>query len=531
MKRVLTLILSLLLLLSIAGCGSAVTSQDGLSENSISENTPGDLADSPEPMTLRLGAAYDFKTYWESCTLIGDPLVGMDENYNPTPWLIRDWEINDNATEYVLHLQEGVTYSDGVPFNAAVCKYDIEVLGAAYYCNYINTLESLEVVDDYTLRASFHTTDLNFLTELIKIPGMQIDSLDDNGGFTNYTGTGPFILTDYEKDVEATLVRNDSYWNTGRLPTVAEVKWIVVPEAEARVMALQSGQVDVIGITENTSSVPNSSVAGLRGDDNYGILSNDELYDAVFSIGMNWTQAPLNDVVLRRAMEYAIDRDTLVDTVYFGVHVAAGHMMNPAFDDGSDQVTAFTYDLNKALEILSEGGYVLEEGVLSKNGVPVALEYVTTTATEDTDLAVFVQSALGEIGIAVNITTLDDAQAEERMKSGDYDLTLGVYWFEPTVTALAYYGIEDAYNSMGPYGGLSFGVTSELTELAQAMLSADSREALSTAADAFWAANYEACPTISINGRVRTAVYRSDWTGFVFDPNYYMIDLSGVTRS
>ncbi|MGL6198095.1 MAG: ABC transporter substrate-binding protein [Lachnospiraceae bacterium] len=522
-KRIFTLIMSFILILGITGCSSG-------NESSSADSNSTDESDTE--MTLRLGAAYDFKTYWESCTLVGDPLVGMDENYNPTPWLIREWEINDDSTEYILYLQEGVAYSDGTTFNAEICKYDIEVLGAAYYCNYINTMESLEIVDDYTLKATFGTSDLNFLNELAKIPGMQADSLNEEGSFVNYIGTGPFILTDYEENVEATLVRNDDYWNIERQPQVTELKWIVVAEAESRIMALESGQVDAIGVTENTSSVPNSSVTELRENEGFQILSSDEdFYDAVFSVGMNWKSEPLNDINLRRAIGYSIDREALVDTVYFGVPVVCDQMMNPAFKDGSNQVEAFTYDLNAAKDVLSEGGYVLENGVLSKDGSPIELEYVTTTATEDTDLAVFVQSALKDIGITVNITTLDDAQTEERMMSGEYDLTLGLYWFEPTTTGLAYYGIEDEYNSMGAYGGLGYGVTSELTELAQKVLSAANDEELSAAAEAFWAANYEACPTVPFSGRVRTAVYSSEWTGFTFNYNYFVIDLSSVTRS
>lgn len=531
MKKISALTLALILAFSLVGCGAANPTGE-TSPGSTLEGTPEGTPGGDTDMTLRLGAAYDFKTFWEACTLVGDPLVGMDENCNPTPWLIAAWEVNEDATEYVLHMQEGVTYSDGSVFNAEICKHDIEVLGEAYYCNYMHTMERLDIADEYTLKATFNTTDLNFLQELIKIPGMQMDSLDENGSFSNHVGTGPFILTDYDKDVEATLVRNDNYWDQDRLPKVTQVKWIVIPDAEACDMALESNQVDVIGITENTQSVPNSSVAALSGNEQYQILNGDNrFYDAVFSVGMNWTAAPLDDIHLREAMEYAVGRETLVETVYFGVPVTCGHMMNPDFDDGSSQVEAYTYDLDQAKTILAESGYVLEDGILSKNGAPIELEYVSTTATEDIGPAVFIQSALKDVGITVGITSLDDAQAEARMTSGDYDLASGLYWLEPTVTPLTYYGIEDEYNCMGPYGGLGFGVTEELTELAQAILSAQSKEELSAAADAFWAANYEACPTIPIYARIRTAIYRAEWTEFVFRYNYHMIELSGVTRS
>ena len=93
------------------------------------------------------------------------------------------------------------------------------------------------------------------------------------------------------------------------------------------------------------------------------------------------------------------------------------------------------------------------------------------------------------------------------------------------------YGIGDEYNSMGAYGGLGFGVSGELTALAQAVLSATNNEELRKAAAAFWTANYKACPTIPFSGRVRTAIYSPEWTGFVFNYNYHVIDLSTVRRN
>jgi hypothetical protein len=140
----------------------------------------------------------------------------------------------------------------------------------------------------------------------------------------------------------------------------------------------------------------------------------------------------------------------------------------------------------------------------------------------------FIQSTLKDIGITVNITTFDYARAEERMKPGDYDLTMGLYWFVPTVISLVYYSIEDQYNSMGTYGGLGFGVTRELTELAQAYFRLQAARNFVRQRMLFGPLTMKLVPLsrlADVSGPPSTAR-----TGFVFNYNYHVIDLSGVTR-
>lgn len=527
MKKVLAFFTALVLTVCLAACSSgqgAPAAESGPS--SAAASGAGDA------LVLRLGAESDFAMSYEATTLYSDPLVGLDESANATPWLIEDWDINGDATEYTLHLREGVSFSDGTPFDAEACKYDIEAVGGMYYCAYLSILDSMEVVDEHTLLVTFTQPNIGFMQDLIKIVALPVGAVGESGFIESFVGTGPFVLQDYEENTEATLVRNEEYWDKGRLPAVTEVKWVVIPDADARVTALQSGQVDAIGVTEHGMSVPYSGLVSLEADAGFETLRLDaQAYTSVVSVGMNWTRGPLSDVNLRRALEYAIDRQALVDTIYYGWVDACGDMTNPAFVDGYAGAEPFAYDVDKAKEILEDSGYLLQDGVLAKDGDPVVLEYLSTTILEDTDLAVFVQAALAEIGITVNITSLDFAQVAGPMHSGEYDLTKGFYWLEPMVGALGMYGLEDDFNSMGGYyGGLGYGVTAEITQLGRDMLAATSEEEFRAASDAFWAANYEACPTIPLFTGTRAAAYGADWTGFAFNDNYLVIDLSAVAR-
>ena len=466
----------------------------------------------------------------EYLSLICDPLVGLDTSYSATPNLIQSWEINDDATEYTLHLQEGVVFSDGTPFNAEVCKYNLETMGSLYYCAYVYTLESIDVVDDYTLTVKFNATTVTFLQQLFNICVLPLNSVDADGNITSFIGTGPFILDDYEENIEATLIRNDNYWNAEKLPQIKTIKWLVIDTAEARVMALESGQVDVIGYAEHSREISFSSIASFEESGEFTLIKeNADAYNCVYSIGMNWKRGFLQDQALRSALEYAIDREELASAIYFGTMSPCPYMMNPNFRDCSNAVEPFTYDPEKAVGILQDAGYVLENGVLSKDGEPVSLEYVTTTSTEDKDLAVFVQAYLKDIGISVSIKSIDAAQCTELMKSGDYDLAKGALWFEPTVSALSFYGIGDDYNPMGPYGGLGFGVNEDVLGYAQEILAAKNYNELGEACGKFWAANTAACPTIPIVASFRIAVCNDRFTGFEFNPNYMFVDLSKVT--
>lgn len=529
MQKFLGFLLAVIMVFSFAGCNSQVQNSTSNPPASDSTASPAN-EESGEPLTLRIGAFWDFKyPTQEPLSLITDFLMGIDKSYNATPSLIKQWEMSDDATKYTLYLVENVKFHDGSAFNAEACKYSLESLGAKYYATYAYMLDSIDVVDENTLTVNFNAPHVFFMEELYKIPALPVGSVDAEGNITNYIGTGPYKLEAYEENIEATLVKNNEYWNSEKLSDVDIVKWLVIPDQDARMTALESGQVDVVGYSEMGRTIPASSVGMFETKDGYKVIREDkDAYSGVYSVTANYLSEPMSDVYLRQAIAYAIDRDLLVETVFLGEAIATPYMMNPAFIGGSSKVEPYTANIEKAKKILTDNGYVLENNVLQKNGEPIELDFITLAGTEYNDVAVFIQSELQKIGIKMNIETLDYAIYAERMINLEYDIAYNNSWFAPTVSIISYLGTEPKDTSGG---GLGFAVTEEIQALANEMIIATDKEEFQSLADKFWLAMYDACPSIPVYGASRACVYSDEWAGFAFDRNIFLIDLSEVTKN
>lgn len=541
MKKALSLLLSVIMIFALAACNKEKDSAEK-TDNITTQNTENssdhaqtdtesdkEEENKEEELTLRMGTFFDFKyPTQEPLSLITDFLTGLDEGFNATPGLIKAWEMNKEATEYTLHLRENVSFHDGSPFNSEACKYSLEKLGPKFYTTYSSFLESIELIDEMSLKVKFKAPHLFFMEELYLVPALTVNSLDAEGNIQNYIGTGPYILDKYEENVEATLIKNKSYWDSERISDIDIVKWIVIPDGDARMVALESGQVDVVGYSEHSRMIPASSMGLFEKKDGYkAIRENKNAYTAVYSVSSNYVKAPMDDVNLRRAIAHAIDREALVGTVFFGEAVATPYMMNPNFIGGSKKVEALTYDLDRAKKILEEAGYKLENNVLTKDGNEIVLNFITLEDTEYKDFGVFVQAELQKLGIKVNVETLDLNLYFQKMMNSEYDIAFTNSWFAHTVNVIGYLGTMPT-DTTG--GGLGFAATEEIQRLGNEMLVATDKEEFQKLSDAFWFAMYDACPSAPVYVASKGGVYKDDWTGFSYDSNIFKIDLSKVTK-
>ena len=172
--------------------------------------------------------------------------------------------------------------------------------------------------DKTTLKIELKEPQLYLLPELTKIGIFKASEIDDEGNIREYIGTGAYVLDAYSANVSAHLVKNPYFRNKDQYE-VDEIDWLVLPDGEARRLALLSGQVDVIGISEHWPSISFADAGELKKNENFSFTQqNTEWYTIVKGIIINWKTGPLQDVSLRRALMYAVNREELNKTLFFG---------------------------------------------------------------------------------------------------------------------------------------------------------------------------------------------------------------------
>lgn len=249
--------------------------------------------------------------------MLFDRLVGLDANGTPAPSLATSWTANEDATEWTFVLRDGVTFHDGTPFSSADVAYTIahildpELQSPA--ASLLSLIAGTETPDDQTIvfQLTQSHADFPLLLSNRSTGIIPVDSADTIG--TTGMGTGPFKLETLDVLGTTILIANDDYWK-GK-PGLAGINLIGLADAQARILAAQSGQVDlVLAVTSTQADL-------VAGDDDLTVLS--------FPSG-NWATLvmltdtpPFDDVRVRKAMRLVADRQQMVDLVLNGAGVVS----------------------------------------------------------------------------------------------------------------------------------------------------------------------------------------------------------------
>lgn len=306
----------------------------------------------------------------EALRHIFDTLVDVDENLQLQPGLAVSWEPVDETT-WDFKLREGVKFHDGSDFTAEDAKFSIEripdVTGPMSMTLYTKYVDSVEVIDDYTLRV--HTKGIapalpNDFTRLFVVPsetGMEAGNEEFNAG-EKAIGTGPYEFVSWQPKGDLVLERFDGYW--GEQPEWERVVRKEIPDDAARVAALRSGQVDLINY------VPASDYLAMQNDSDIETFVSDSVYilniapsvkdeepQPITIDGEPVDGNPLQDLRVRKALDLAINRDVLVDVVLEGLGTPATQLMPEGFFGYTDELGKREYDIEQAKELLAEAGY------------------------------------------------------------------------------------------------------------------------------------------------------------------------------
>lgn len=402
-NRPITMLLVLLLVV-LAGCSGANNASE--SGNKVPLVIAMSAANIPIPDTSPTEGfegwrfvgfqLYDGLTRWN--------LTQGEKPAEVGPGLAESWEVSkEDPTIWTFHLRKNVTFHDGTPFNAdafifmmdRIKKPESEFYSsqvAAGVITYLKYIASYSKVDDHTVQIktkepySFLPYDVAFLV----VPSPDAVKKLGKDFMTQPVGTGPFKFVSLKQGQEMVMEKNESYW--GPVPKTDQIILRPVPDASARLAALQSGQVNWAEIP------PPESVDPLKSS-GFQVMLND--YPHIWPYVLNTAEGPWNDKRVRQAANYAIDREGLSQSLLNGVAKPAGQLLYPGHGWYNDKAVKYTYDPEKAKQLLAEAGF--------PNGFQTTFIVPTSGSGNMWPLPMneFVQKNLKAVGIDVKIDAIE----------------------------------------------------------------------------------------------------------------------------
>lgn len=380
-------------LISSTACGGNKAQPGGNPPAKASENT------------LKIAFASDVLTFdphnYKAGTdviaqaLIFDTLVKYDRDMKIVPNLASSWtQVNDKRWEF--QLRQGVKFSDGTPVNANAVKVSLERCSKAPRgSGFAGFIESVDVLDEYRVAVNLKRPFGPILNRLCN----PVTSIVSPAALEKYgddiqrhpVGSGMYVLSEWVPGEKAVLKRNPDYW--GNKPSVDTVIFRPIPEESTRLMALKTGEVDVI---ENPAP---HEVANLKADKNFQVILSPRARNVW--LGFNVKDKVLSNPKLREAICYAIDKKAIVRSVLEGMgRPAKDGFIPPEVLEVSDEKTSleFPYDPARAQKLVAESGY---------SGEVINLWTPESRYLRDKEVCQVIQQQLDKVGIKVNITVME----------------------------------------------------------------------------------------------------------------------------
>ncbi|MCL5067874.1 MAG: ABC transporter substrate-binding protein [Thaumarchaeota archaeon] len=384
---------------------------------------------------------------------IYDNLVRFNENMQIIPDLATSWTLSANQTTWTFQLRQNVRFSDGTPLNATAVKINLDrdrnASSGLSHSSLFTMISAVNVLSTYSISITTSYPFAALLNNLAHPSGGIISpvALSKWGKSVSAhpDGSGPWEVQSLSPSSEVDLVRNPYYW--GNVTNVNQIRVMVVPDSSTRLSMLQSGQADVVEGVPPSSATSITSAAGLK-----LVVTPSELERYV---GFNVNVKPFNDVRVRQALNYAVNRSALIQVVYDGY---AQKPTSPAAPNvtGYSAVTPFyNYNPTLAKQLLAEAGY--------PNGFNATM--ITGNSQTSILLAQAVQSMFAAVGVHVSIQSYPFGTEIGKLTTSENQSQTQLYmlrWFPSSGDA--YWVLWPLFNTAAfPPAGYNYGFFSNAT--------------------------------------------------------------------
>ncbi|GED69999.1 ABC transporter substrate-binding protein [Brevibacillus reuszeri] len=427
---------SLAITVFVSGCSSAPSSSPGTGAGSEKQEQGTTKVAGPKSggtltyalyqdiVSLDPAFTYDFSTVVNQIT---EGLLKFDENSKLVPSLAEKWENPDPKT-YLYHIRKGVSFSDGTPMTVDDVIFSMERTRDPKTASYLGwmygNVDKIEKVDDSTVKVTLKEPDSNWRYAMATPAGHVISKAYYEAHASNFgkpdggvMGTGPFKYVSWQTGSEIVLEKNTNYWDKTGGPYLDKIVYKVIPEAITRVTGLKTGQINM------AITLPIDLQEVVEKMDSVKISRSDSFLSDF--VAMNTQRKPFDDVKVRQAINFALDKQKIVKEIIKDAGVAGKSVPVPPalwlfekekWEAAYNEIPDYSYDMEKAKQLLAESsvpngfnGKILVDGDSLRMNIALAL-----------------QAAVKPLGINLEVEKVTGEELNTRSWGGarDYDMLI-----------------------------------------------------------------------------------------------------------
>ncbi|WP_208246182.1 nickel ABC transporter substrate-binding protein (plasmid) [Rhizobium sp. T1470] len=371
-------------------------------------------------------------------SMVYETLVRYQADGTIKPWLAESWVPSTDGRTYTFKLREDVKFSNGEAFDANAAKANFDAVLANRtrhaWLELANQIVSAEVVGQYQLRLTLKDAYYPLLQELALprpfrfVAPSQFKYGGTKDGIVAPIGTGPWKLTETLLGQRDVFMRNDSYW--GQKPAYAQINVKVIPDPNTRAIAFETGEIDLIYGTDGPISPDTFERFQKMGS--YTTALSEPLETLVLAINTN--RGATRDIAVRKAINHAVDKDTMIATILYGTQRRADTLFAPNVPYADIGLKPYGYDPAEARRLLDAAGWMgaSEGGIRSKDGETLSIElcFIGTDAVSKS-VSEIVQADLRKIGIEVKLIGEEESAIFARQHDGRFGLIFNRTWGAP----------------------------------------------------------------------------------------------------
>ncbi|MDQ3613769.1 MAG: ABC transporter substrate-binding protein [Chloroflexota bacterium] len=347
---------------------------------------------------------------WHVLEHVYETLVTTDETLAPIPALAEEWTVSDDGLVYTFNLRQGVLFHNGREFVADDVRYSFERIldpaTASPVVDELASIDTIDVVDDYTVAINLLTADSSFLAKLMgsSISIVPQEVVEENGDLMQVmSGTGPFRFVEYVPNTNVILERNPDYWDSP-FPYLDGLEILVIPDNTSRTTALVTGTVDII------EYAPVQDLPIFEADETLKVEGNQNTN--IRYMGVNVSREPFDQLEVRQAM--AIDRGPVIDSAVFGYGTPTNMLFPESYWAGVPSEIP-PVDIEGAIALLDSVG--LGDGFEAQIQSWAQYPFLSNAA-------IVIQEQLRQIGVESEVDLQENAVLLENYFSGNFDLSV-----------------------------------------------------------------------------------------------------------